>query len=186
MRQDIPLLDNVRVAAPCPANWNEMVGGERVRYCRACEKNVYNLSEMTRKDAEELLETHEGRLCIRYYQRADGKIITQNCPAGLRAQRRSRFSPSDKTRTYCKITLSILVYFSFIHYVLARQMRHAKAEMFTRLIEARKEMIATEKFCLSDKKRNYSEEDREAIQRNIRNNHYEIEKDLQNLRDLGE
>ena len=88
MRQDIPLLDNVRVAAPCPANWNEMVGGERVRYCRACEKNVYNLSEMSREDAENLLETHEGRLCIRYYQRADGKILTQNCPVGLRAARR--------------------------------------------------------------------------------------------------
>ena len=84
MPEDIPLLDQVRVAAPCPANWNEMVGGDRVRYCRACEKNVYNLSEMSKNDAEKLLQTHEGRLCIRYYRRADGNIMTNNCPVGLR------------------------------------------------------------------------------------------------------
>ena len=73
MSEDIPLLDNVRIAAPCPANWNEMVGGDRVRYCRSCEKNVYNLSEMSQNDAEKLLKTHEGHLCVRYYRRADGK-----------------------------------------------------------------------------------------------------------------
>ncbi len=81
MPEDIPLLANVRIAAPCPANWNEMVGGERVRYCRSCEKNVYNLSEMTRNEAEKLLQTHEGHLCVRYYQRADGTIKTNDCPS---------------------------------------------------------------------------------------------------------
>ena len=107
MRQDIPLLDNVRVAAPCPANWNEMVGGERVRYCRSCEKNVYNLSEMSRKDAEELLETHEGRLCIRYYQRADGKIITQNCPVGLRLMRRVYLTVNARAATLCSAIFGV-------------------------------------------------------------------------------
>jgi hypothetical protein len=87
-------LNNVRVAAPCPANWDGMYGNERVRFCGECQLNVYNLSEMSKADAERLIVHAEGRLCVRYYQRKDGSIITQNCPVGLRAlkQRVSRIA----------------------------------------------------------------------------------------------
>lgn len=81
-------LDRVRVAAPCHADWDTMFGDERVRFCGQCKLNVYNLSEMTRSEAELLVARSEGRLCVRYYQRNDGSIITQNCPIGLRAIKR--------------------------------------------------------------------------------------------------
>jgi len=81
-------LDRVRVAAPCHVDWDTMFGDERVRFCGQCKLNVYNLSAMTRADAELLVARSEGRLCIRYYQRRDGSIITQNCPVGLRAIKR--------------------------------------------------------------------------------------------------
>lgn len=83
-----PQLDNVRVASPCPANWNEMNGNDRMRFCGQCQLNVYNLSGMTRQEAEHLIANAEGRLCVRYYKRADGSIITQNCPVGLAALKR--------------------------------------------------------------------------------------------------
>ena len=82
-------LDNVRIASPCSADWNEMVGDDRRRFCGACERNVYNLSAMTRNDAERLLYQAEGRLCARYYSRPDGTIITADCPVGLAAFKRS-------------------------------------------------------------------------------------------------
>ena len=81
-------LDEVRVAAPCPADWGKMVGDERVRYCGSCELHVYNLSGMTRREAEALVTSTEGRLCVRYYRRPDGTILTRNCPVGLSAVRR--------------------------------------------------------------------------------------------------
>jgi hypothetical protein len=84
-KTDFSILDNVHVAAPCPADWNKMAGDSHVRHCCECNLNVYNLSEMTRKEAENLIRTHEGRLCVRYYRRADGTILTQNCPVGLKA-----------------------------------------------------------------------------------------------------
>lgn len=65
-----------------------MVGGERVRFCPRCELNVYNLSGMSKVEAEALLVNREGRLCVRYFRRADGSILTKNCPVGLRALRR--------------------------------------------------------------------------------------------------
>jgi|ERR1700730_11957293 len=81
-------LDNVRVAAPCNADWEQMIGNERARFCGQCNLNVYNLSSMTRSEAESFIVQNEGRLCVRYYHRADGSVITENCPVGLRAIRR--------------------------------------------------------------------------------------------------
>jgi hypothetical protein len=84
-------LDNVHVAAPCPADWNQMSGTERVRFCQQCNLNVYNLSSMTKREAEAFVsnaEAAEGRVCIRYYRRRDGTILTSNCPVGLGAIKR--------------------------------------------------------------------------------------------------
>jgi hypothetical protein len=81
-------LDNVRIATPCNADWDQMIGNERTRFCGQCSLNVYNLSGMTRSEAESLIGNSEGRLCIRYYRRKDGSILTQDCPVGLAAIRR--------------------------------------------------------------------------------------------------
>ena len=55
-------LDNIHIASPCNANWEEMFGNERKRHCGECRLNVYNLSDMTRRAAENLLVNSEGRL----------------------------------------------------------------------------------------------------------------------------
>jgi hypothetical protein len=81
-------LEQVKVAAPCPADWERMVGDERVRYCNQCSLHVYNLSGMTRREAEGLVTSAEGRLCVRFYRRPDGTILTRNCPVGLSALKR--------------------------------------------------------------------------------------------------
>ena len=81
-------LKNVSVAAPCSVDWDTMIGDERVRFCGQCQLNVYDLSAMTRAEAEAFVARTEGRLCVRFYRRKDGSILTDNCPVGLRALRR--------------------------------------------------------------------------------------------------
>jgi hypothetical protein len=76
-------LSGVKIASPCPADWNSMLGSERVRFCGQCRLNVYNLSAMTQDDAEALITNYEGRLCLRFYRRRDGSILTEDCPVGL-------------------------------------------------------------------------------------------------------
>jgi len=78
-------LQNIRVASPCPADWNTMAGDERIRRCSECNLNVYNLSAMTEHEVQRLVADSQGRLCGRFYRRADGTILTQDCPRGLRA-----------------------------------------------------------------------------------------------------
>ena len=89
MRKTIELtvLDNVEIASPCTASWNEMTGNDQVRHCSQCSLNVYNLSAMTREQATDLIAGAEGRVCIRLYRRTDGTVLTQDCPTGLRAAR---------------------------------------------------------------------------------------------------
>ena len=80
-------LDNIRVASPCNARWNDMSGDERARFCSSCQKNVFNLSAMTRAQIETLIREKEGKFCGRFYQRPDGRMITADCPTGLRRRR---------------------------------------------------------------------------------------------------
>lgn len=92
-KKSLPILnslDDLRVAAPCDADWEGMKpvtadDGARARFCGSCEKNVYDLSAMTRNDAMALIERHEGRCCVRFYQRTDGTVLTEDCPVGVRA-----------------------------------------------------------------------------------------------------
>ncbi len=78
-------LDSIKVASPCSADWNAMIGNERQRYCGQCKLNVYNLSGMTKQDAESLLMNAEGRVCARFFRRADGTVLTRDCPVGWAA-----------------------------------------------------------------------------------------------------
>ena len=81
-------LNNLRIATPCPMDWDSMTGGERVRFCDSCSMNVYNLSAMTSAEITDLIEKTEARICGKLYKRADGTIITRDCPTGLRAVRK--------------------------------------------------------------------------------------------------
>lgn len=94
MRNFTNPLDNIHVASPCSANWDEMFGNDRKRFCGECNLNVYNLSNLTRREAENLLINSEGRLCVRFFRRADGTVLTKNCPVGWQAvkQRVSRLT----------------------------------------------------------------------------------------------
>lgn len=66
-----------------------MVGDERIRHCAECNLNVYNLSAMTERQVQELIADNRGkRLCTRFYRRADGTVLTQDCPWSLRAVKR--------------------------------------------------------------------------------------------------
>lgn len=77
-------IDRLRIATPCSTSWEQMPGDERVRHCAVCSLNVYNLAEMTRDEVRELLARSEGRVCVRLYRRADGTVLTRDCPKGLR------------------------------------------------------------------------------------------------------
>ncbi len=80
-------LHRIDIATPCTASWDEMRGDDRVRHCNDCNKNVFNLSAMPEAEAADLLaENHSGELCVRFYRRTDGTLMTSDCGTSQRAQ----------------------------------------------------------------------------------------------------
>ncbi|HYG82521.1 MAG TPA: carboxypeptidase-like regulatory domain-containing protein, partial [Pyrinomonadaceae bacterium] len=88
MNQPKDFLERVRIASPCNVGWENMAGDDRTRFCDQCSLHVYNISRMTRDEVASLVKNAEGRICARLYRRADGTVLTRDCPVGLRAFRR--------------------------------------------------------------------------------------------------
>lgn len=90
MNVNLDILDDIRIAAPCPAAWDDMHGNDRARHCNLCDKRVYNIAEMTRREAVELITGDQQSLCLRIWRRQDGAVLTSDCPVGQRLRRRTR------------------------------------------------------------------------------------------------
>jgi hypothetical protein len=71
-----PTVPPLRVAKPCPKNWNDMQGDDKRRFCEHCQLHVHNLSAMAERERDALIEQSGGHLCIAYLERADGTMVT--------------------------------------------------------------------------------------------------------------
>lgn len=80
-------MKNIMIASPCTVDWNTMDGDDRVRVCGACKHKVYDSSKLTSKEIIELM-ARDSNACLKIYRRADGTLLTEDCPFGLRSIRR--------------------------------------------------------------------------------------------------
>ncbi len=77
-------LSMVKIASPCAASWDAMSGTDQARFCGQCAQYVYNFSDMTADEIAALIKEKEGKLCVRYFLRSDGTVMTANCPVRSR------------------------------------------------------------------------------------------------------
>jgi hypothetical protein len=110
-------LDALQVAAPCSASWDDMRGDARRRFCDACKQNVYDFSNLTRREIATLLAQDGERVCGRLYRRADGTVLTADCPVGLAERLRRRL-----VRSGGVLATLLLVLLGFLG--LRRERRH--------------------------------------------------------------
>jgi hypothetical protein len=73
-----------KIRQPCRADWNQMRGDDRRRFCEHCQKYVYNVSAMPRAERESFASPAKMGECIFYCQRADGQIADLSFLAALR------------------------------------------------------------------------------------------------------
>jgi len=77
------VLDRICIAMPCSVDWDDMKGDNKVRLCGGCNKNVYNISAMSKSEAEELL-AGPTLPCIQIARTSDGEIVTEKKPNVVR------------------------------------------------------------------------------------------------------
>jgi hypothetical protein len=87
MKTDEFDVNTLRIATPCPMSWDQMAGDDRARHCLKCGLNVFNISEMTSMQVTELVRRTDRRFCAKLYRRADGTVLTKDCPVGVRTRR---------------------------------------------------------------------------------------------------
>ncbi len=73
-------LDSLKIADPCTEPWENMDGTNKQRFCGSCEKDVFNLSAYSRREAERIVRKSNGRICIRFARLPDGRTITADRP----------------------------------------------------------------------------------------------------------
>jgi hypothetical protein len=78
MTKKISKLDSIRIPQPCSTEWEQMSGDDRTRFCNECNKHVYNLSAMTRRQAEAIIEASRGKLCARVTRQEDGTTVVKD------------------------------------------------------------------------------------------------------------
>jgi hypothetical protein len=69
-------LETLRIAQPCSTGWENMTGDDKIRFCDACNKQVFNLSVMTQRQAEAIIAATRGNLCARIITRTDSSLLT--------------------------------------------------------------------------------------------------------------
>ncbi|HJW33749.1 MAG TPA: hypothetical protein VJ505_10330 [Holophagaceae bacterium] len=83
-------LANLQIASPCDASWADMTGDDRQRLCAQCDKHVYNVAQLTSTEVLALFEAQGPLPCLRLWRRADGTVLTADCPVGARKVRGRR------------------------------------------------------------------------------------------------
>lgn len=110
----LEVLDNLRIASPCPMRWDQLdsVGddGDRVRHCSRCELKVYNVANLSGEETLELVSSHVAsgtRLCAALFRRADGTLLTRDCPVGLAAIRRKAVAAVSRVAAVALLGVSL-------------------------------------------------------------------------------
>jgi len=68
-------LRNLAIPNPCPKNWEEMEGDASTRHCESCDKDVVDVTGMSKTEAIELFEESTERVCVHGRANRDGRLL---------------------------------------------------------------------------------------------------------------
>jgi len=161
-------LTELHTAFNCPADWNAMYGDDQTRRCSLCQRTVYNISEMTRDEAIAFLEERGTKICVRYFKRRDGTILTKPCGKVKQSVYRRRLRIASALSA-----LSVFGFTFFSPLAVAGQRAMTPKQQFkfySRQLQLAREMLAEEtgkdeKAVLQERVRSYRLRMSEAYKR---------------------
>lgn len=73
----LPILQQIKIEAPCPKDWEQMEGTDARRFCDHCQMQVHNFSELHPEEIQAVMISGE-RVCARMTRRSDGSLVTKS------------------------------------------------------------------------------------------------------------
>ena len=87
-RRRLPVVARATIASPCHEPFEAMSGGGAIRSCAKCDREVFDLAQMTLAQAEALIASRGGEsTCVRLKKRLDGTMMFADCDVGARGVR---------------------------------------------------------------------------------------------------
>ena len=120
------VLARFTIPTPCPMRWESMSGDDRIRHCAACDKHVYNLTEMAPDEIVSVLSPlreRGGEVCGRAFQRADGTLTASGFQPGRTAARGWQF----RIRSFMALIAALAAMFGWVKWVTSQPLRVAGA-----------------------------------------------------------
>jgi hypothetical protein len=71
---------SIELETSCRARWEEMPGGDAVRRCARCDRDVHDLAQMTHGEIAALFAREDDTPCVRLRRRPDGRVVPGTCP----------------------------------------------------------------------------------------------------------
>ena len=65
-----------KLTIDCLQKWSSMTGGDKIRHCGMCKKNIHNLEEFSEEEAQDIIV--EGDNCVRMEVNQRGQIKTNS------------------------------------------------------------------------------------------------------------
>src|ERR1700733_2460408 len=128
--QEASISDKVCIAAPCQFGWENMIGNDATRFCGGCNLQVYNTSVISSAEVQNILNMDADQVCLRIYRKADGTIITDECPRWLRPLRSG-------WRHIAKIAVAVVAIATSTQGVLARDNEDCSSDVVSKVNESK-------------------------------------------------
>jgi hypothetical protein len=58
-------------------DWDQMAGDDRIRFCNLCQRNVYNLVQLSRPEIDQIWKDEPERVCARMVRNESGQLVTR-------------------------------------------------------------------------------------------------------------
>ncbi len=59
-------IKNIELSFVCPQNWDNMTICGNGRFCGVCQKTVYDFTDKSQEEYEDIVQKHDGQLCGRF------------------------------------------------------------------------------------------------------------------------
>lgn len=59
-------IENIELSFVCPQNWDNMTICGNGRFCGVCQKTVYDFTDKSQEEYDDIVQKHKGQLCGRF------------------------------------------------------------------------------------------------------------------------
>ncbi len=95
-------IKNIELSFVCPQNWDNMTICGNGRFCGVCQKTVYDFTNKSQKEYDDIVQKHDGQLCGRFTKKQMTPSVKQPIKT-VNFAKAAAFAAFSLAMTGCKV-----------------------------------------------------------------------------------